>query len=99
MSASTIATTVTTPSAARVRRSLRDACGAADLHAVHVDVAGRNLAGDGRTPVDQIDDDAVLGDDDPVGLATPVRMARSALARRWRHSPCTGMTLRGLTML
>ena len=29
----------------------------------------------------------------------PVRMAMSALARRWRHSPWTGRTLRGLMML
>ena len=30
---------------------------------------------------------------------TPVLMARSALALRWRHSPWTGSTLAGLTML
>src|SRR3954451_4592282 len=42
--------------------------GAADFHAVHVDVAGGDLAGDGRAPVDEVDDDAVLGDDDPVGV-------------------------------
>ena len=32
----------------------------------------------------------------PLRGATPVRIARSPLARRCRHSPCTGMTLRGL---
>jgi len=35
-----------------------------------VDVAGGDLAGDGRAPVDEVDDDSVLGDDDPVGVDT-----------------------------
>jgi len=42
--------------------------GAADFHAVHVDVARGHLAGDRGTPLDEVDDDTVLGDDHPVGI-------------------------------
>ena len=86
------------PSSPRIRRSLRSALGdVADRRAVDEDVAAVDLAGDRRDAVDQVDDDAVLGDHDVLDAGLP------GPARRWRSmcriSPCTGSTLRGLTML
>ena len=47
------------------------------------------------TPSNEVDDDAVLSKDHSVrGDAGPD--GQLAFARRWRYSPCTGMTLRGL---
>ena len=66
---------------------------AVDVHesAVH----GPDDLGDA---VEEIDDDPVLARITR-SAATPVRMASSAFARRWRYSPWTGMTLPGRTML
>ena len=47
----------------------------------------------------QLDAGHPVLDDDDVLPGTPVATASSAFATRWRHSPCTGMTLRGRTML
>ena len=63
----------------------------ADRRAVDEDVAAVDLAGDPRDAVDQVDDDAVLGDDDPVGRDAGLRWRASALATMCRISPCTGM--------
>ena len=71
----------------------------ADAGAVDVDVAALDRAGDPRDAVDEVDDDAVLGDDDPLARHARSGSPSSAFATRWRTSPCTGMTLRGRTML
>ena len=52
----------------------------------------------GGAAVDQVDHHAVLGDHHAL-LGHPVCIARAPLARRCRHSPCTGMTLLGRTAL
>src|SRR5699024_4000120 len=44
--------------------------GLADTRAVDVDVPARHRAGDPRPAVDEVDDDAVLGEHDPVGVYT-----------------------------
>ena len=56
------------PSSPRIRRSLRRGLGdVADRGAVDEDVAAVDLAGDPGLAVDQVDDDAVLGDHDVLG--------------------------------
>ena len=64
--------------------------------AVDEDVAAVDLAGDPRHAVDEVDDHAVLGDHDAARRARRCARRASALARRCRISPCTGITLRGL---
>ncbi len=49
-------------------------------------------------PADQVDADAVLGQHDVLCCHTGTRRER-AFARRCRHVPCTGITLRGRTPL
>ena len=71
----------------------------ADRGAVDEDVAAVDLAGDRGHAVDEVDDDAVLGDDDVVvGDA-----GRAGQRRRWRACAGSrrgpGSTLRGRTML
>ena len=96
---STTTITEMKPSSPRIRRSLRsDSVMSPTERAVDEDVAAVDLAGDLRDAVDEVDDDAVLGDHDVLG-GTPVARASSALASMCRISPCTGSTLRGLTML
>ena len=97
---STTTMTEMKPSSRRMRRSLSSVSSASPTRgAVDVDVAARHGADDRGHAVDEVDDHAVLGDDDAVARDARWRSASSALATRWRHSPCTGMTLRGLTML